>query len=290
MVNQLPSGAQWRAHGRGTPVTLVVPGLGATEGEARLPASGLPGTRVVVTLPGHATAPPAPAGYWTYPRVARDVAEIADRVGATSAIGVSLGAGALTALLAGQPDRFERVALLLPATLDRLREPPAMWHYERLADAVEANDPAALADLVAADLPDGIEVGNYVRDRVAALLRLGAALRALPDQTPLSGPAERAALARVRVPVLVVAATDDPLHPAGVAGAVAAALPAGRLAQLPSAAPLLTHRRQVRALLTDFLGGHEPLAGRTAPAEPEVPAAGDVAGGHASWAGDVKTG
>jgi len=46
-----------RSYGSGSPVTLVAHGLGATAGEARIPASGLPGTRVVVTLPSHADAP-----------------------------------------------------------------------------------------------------------------------------------------------------------------------------------------------------------------------------------------
>src|SRR5689334_24790339 len=42
-----------QSYGSGSPVTLVAHGLGATAGEARIPASGLPGTRVVVTLPSH---------------------------------------------------------------------------------------------------------------------------------------------------------------------------------------------------------------------------------------------
>lgn len=51
-----------RSFGSGAPVTLVGHGLGATPGEARLPTSGLPGTKVVVTLPSHGDAPDAPEG------------------------------------------------------------------------------------------------------------------------------------------------------------------------------------------------------------------------------------
>ncbi|GAA4621012.1 alpha/beta hydrolase [Saccharopolyspora hordei] len=231
-------------------MTLVVHGLGATEGEARIPSSGLPGTRVVVTLPGHGTAPDAPPGYWTYPTVAADVLAIADEVGATRAVGVSLGAGALTRLAAEHPDRFERLALLLPAALDRPRDVAATWSFERLADAVAAGDEAELRKLVAADLPADAEVGDYVEQRAAALMRLEDALRALPEQAPL---ADASPLRAVTSDVLVVAATDDPLHPTGVAEAVAAAFARARLEVFPSPAPMLTHRRELRGLLVDFL-------------------------------------
>lgn len=241
--------SRWTAHGRGGPVTLVVHGLGATEGEARIPSSGLPGTRVVVTLPGHGKAPDAPAGYWNYPTIAADVLEIADEVEATRAVGVSLGAGALTRIAAEYPDRFERLALLLPAALDRPRDVAATWSFERLADAV--GEPEELRRLVAADLPAGAEVGDYAEQRAAALMRLEDALRELPEQAPL---ADASPLSSVGSDVLVVGATDDPLHPAEVAKAVAAAFARSRLEIFPSPAPMLTHRRELRELLVDFLG------------------------------------
>ncbi|MER7080281.1 MULTISPECIES: alpha/beta fold hydrolase [Saccharopolyspora] len=230
-------------------MTLVVHGLGATEGEARIPSSGLPGTRVVVTLPGHGKAPDAPPGYWNYATIAADVLAIADEVGATRAVGVSLGAGALTRIAAEHPDRFERLALLLPAALDRPRDVAATWSFERLADAV--GDPEELRKLVAADLPAGAEVGDYAEQRAAALMRLEDALRELPEQAPL---ADAAPLGSVGSDVLVVGATDDPLHPAEVAKAVAAAFARARLEIFPSPAPMLTHRRELRGLLVDFLG------------------------------------
>ncbi|SDY36541.1 Pimeloyl-ACP methyl ester carboxylesterase [Saccharopolyspora shandongensis] len=243
-------GASWAAHGRGTPVTLVVHGLGATEGEARIPASGLPGTRVVLALPGHGSADDAPPDYWNYASIAADVLAVADEVEATRAVGVSLGAGALTRIAAEHPDRFERLALLLPAALDRPREVAATWAFERLAAAVAAGG-ETLRETVAADLPEGVEVGDYVERRAEALLRLEDALRELPEQVPVP---DAAVLAGVRSEVLVVGATDDPLHPAEVAKAVAAAFARARLEILPSPAPMLTHRRELRRLLVDFLG------------------------------------
>ncbi len=247
------SGALWTAHGRGDPVTLVVHGLGATPGEARIPASGLRGTRVVVTLPGHGAAEDAPPGYWTYERVAADVRAIADEVGATRAVGVSLGAGALTRIVAETPQRFDRLALLLPASLDEPRDPRSAEVFEQLARAVDTAEDdhgERLRALVGDGLPAGADVGDYVTARSQTLLRLREALRSVPHQPPLS---DRTALAAVTAEVLVIGAVDDPLHPAGVAEDLARALPNARSEPLNSAAPMLTHRTELRGLLTDLL-------------------------------------
>ncbi|MEU4802319.1 alpha/beta hydrolase [Actinosynnema sp. NPDC023587] len=217
----------YRSFGSGTPITLVGHGLGATPGEARLPASGLPGTRVVVTLPSHGDAPDAPADYWDYRRIAADLRLVAREVGATRAIGVSLTAGALISLLADDPDAFERVALLLPAVLDEPRRPL----------------PRERAITVVGGPPE------YLEERRRAFARLDGALAGLPGQVAVP---DRALLAAVRIPVLVVGATRDPLHPAEVAAATAAAFPHGRLELVPS---WLTRRGDVRGWLGDFLGG-----------------------------------
>ncbi|GAA0650534.1 hypothetical protein GCM10010174_87750 [Kutzneria viridogrisea] len=243
---------RWRSHGRGSPVTLIAPGLGATEGEARIPASGLSGTRVVATLPSHGDAPDAPDDYWSYSRIAADLLGVADEIGASRAIGTSLGAGALTSIAAAHPHRFDRLVLLLPAALDRPRAPAAMWSYERLADAAQAGDVRELRELVAAEVPTGMDVGDHVDRRTAALLRLSSALRAIPEQVPV---ADATQLSSVAAPVLVIGAVGDPLHPEQVAKDVARAFPAAHLELFDSAAPLITHRKEIRSLLVDFLAG-----------------------------------
>lgn len=216
-----------RSFGSGDPVTLVGHGLGATPGEARLPTSGLPGTKVVVTLPSHGDAPDAPEGYWNYERIAADLRAVARETGASRAIGVSLTAGALLALLAGEPDAFDRVALLLPAVLD---EPRRVLGREETIAAV-GGPPA------------------YQAERRRAFARLDGALAELPGRVAVP---DRAVLARVEAPVLVIGATEDPLHPEDVAKQVAAAFPNGRLELVPS---WLTHRAEVRGWLLDFLAG-----------------------------------
>lgn len=216
-----------RSFGSGAPVTLVGHGLGATPGESRLPTSGLPGTKVVVTLPSHGDAPDAPAGYWNYSRIAADLREAARETGATQAIGVSLTAGALLALLADEPDAFERVALLLPAVLD---EPRPVLDRE---DAITVVGGPA----------------DYQAERRRAFARLDGALAELPGQVAVT---DRAALAQVTAPVLVIGATRDPLHPEDVAKQVAGSFRHGRLELVPS---WLTHRADVRGWLVDFLRG-----------------------------------
>ena len=214
------------SYGSGSPVTLVAHGLGATPGEARIPASGLPGTRVVVTLPSHGEAPDAPAGYWDYGRIAADLGTVS----ADHAVGVSLGAGALVRLLSLEPDRFQRVALLRPAGLDQPR--PAFTLQQLSARTV--GPPA------------------YVAERRAALSRLSAAAEQLPGQVAVS---DAALLAAVSVPVLVIGAVGDPLHPEDVAKATAAAFPQGELWLIDSPSPMITHRAEVRRRLVDFFAG-----------------------------------
>lgn len=214
------------SYGSGSPVTLVAHGLGATPGEARIPASGLPGTRVVVTLPSHGEAPDAPPGYWNYGRIAADLASVP----ADHAVGVSLGAGALVRLLSLEPDRFQRVALLLPAVLDQPRQSFTMQQ---------------LSDLTA-----GPPI--YVAERREALRRLTAAAEELPGQVAVE---DASVLAAVHIPVLVIGAVGDPLHPEEVAKATAAAFPNGELWLVDSPSPLLTHRAEVRHRLVSFFAG-----------------------------------
>lgn len=234
------------ALGSGDPVTLVVPGLAATPGEARIPASGLPGTRIVLTLPSHGDEPDAPPGYWDYETIAADVLRVADEVRARHAIGVSLGAGALTRLVADHPDRFDKLALLLPAALDEPRTGTVQDELRKLA----TTDPVALREHVAASLPSGYALGDYVEARSKALTRLSEALGELSGRYPIP---DRSALLSVSAEVLVIGAVGDPLHPEDVAKQTAAAFPSARLELFDSPAPLITHRAQVRALLVRAL-------------------------------------
>lgn len=208
---------------------------------------------MVLTLPSHGESPDAPEGYFRYETVADDVLAVADEVGATAAVGTSLGASALLSIAARHPARFERLALLLPAVLDTPRTAAGGDPLARMSEATEhalaTGDNSRLQAVVAAELPPGKDFTDYVNKRVAALLRLRSALRELPAQVPVP---DVRALAEVTAKVLVVSATGDPLHPEHIARVTAAVLPDARLEVLPSLIPLVTHRKELRALLAGW--------------------------------------
>lgn len=213
--------------------------------------SGVPGTRVFYEAPGHGRPWEGEAGYQ---RIADDLLALADQHGARQALGVSLGANALLRLLSRQPDRFERVVLVLPAALDR----PAVRRTPPLEAALAARDREAVEAVVRAELPAALTGAEaYVRARTAFLLAsdLGPLLRVLPHDVPVPDPA---VLRAVTARVLVLAQERDPLHPADVAREVAAALPRADLVVLPEAGGLLRHREAmlgpIRAHLTGPTG------------------------------------
>ena len=123
-------------------------GLGNGIPETRPLGSGVTGRRVFFQFRGHGRSS-APPGRWTYADLARDLRAVADLSGATRALGVSLGAGALCRLLADDPDRFERVVLFLPAVLDTPRPAPARERLDALLDAIEDGDAARGRDVLA---------------------------------------------------------------------------------------------------------------------------------------------
>lgn len=254
-----PTGAlEWVEVGRGEPVTVFAHGLGNSIESTRPFASGVPGRRVFFHFRGHG-ASAAPPGEWTYDDLAAELGAVADHVGATRALGVSMGAGALCALLTRRPERFDRVVLALPAALDRPRAADLVSRSAVLADLLEGGgDPAEVARALAAEQVAGAESADAVAHWAAEHARwlLGSsvaqAYRQIPRHAPVSDAAQ---LAPVSAPMLVIAQEDDPLHPTSVARAIAAVVPGARLEIMPPGGLLWGHRATLRRLVTDFLAG-----------------------------------
>lgn len=189
--------------------------------------------------------------------LAADLRAVADEHRATQALGVSLGAGTLLRLLAETPDRFTRVVLFLPASLDTLHPGPVRRSADLLA-ALQSDDLRALEQTVRAELPADLApeaVAVYVAAR-ASYLRgcdLVPLLRALEGMVPVP---DRAALGVVTAEVLVLAQEQDPVHPVEVAREIAAALPRGRLEVFPRAGVLFrpAERARLRRLVVEHLG------------------------------------
>jgi 3-oxoadipate enol-lactonase len=247
-------GVQYVVVGSGPPVTVLAHGLGGSIAETRPLATDLAGSRVLLHFRGHGDSAALDGG-WDYDMLAADLRAVADHVGATRALGLSLGAGALLRLLSTTPDRFERVAFVLPAAIDRSRSDGATARLDRLAEAMRAGDHGRLIALLLAEVP------AELRDsRGAQVLTARRARQLAFTEPPYPRPGVRPldsieALASLRVPSLVLAQEDDELHTLAIARTLAAALPNAALHVLSPGGVFWTDRFRARTLLAEHLTG-----------------------------------
>jgi len=242
--------------GSGPPVTVFGHGLASSIAQTRPLGSGVPGTRVYLHFRGHGrtSAPDPRTSPWTYAALAEELRLVADRSGATRALGLSMGGHALLSLVAGSPDRFERLVFVLPAALDGLSPSE---HGAQMADLVDRGDVEGVARMLVAWQPVAVQelpaVRLWARRHAADLAGtpVVTALREMPGQVPLPGGVEP--LRQVRVPALVIAQDGDPIHPVAVAERLAGTLPDARLEVLEPGGVLWRDRARLRGLVTDFL-------------------------------------
>ncbi len=256
-IIRTPSGVRLEqlVTGVGEPVTVFAHGLAGDIAGTRPLGSAVLGRRIFFHFRGHGRSD-APPGPWSFADLADDLRGVADRTGATRALGVSMGAGALCRLLADTPDRFDRVVLYLPAPLDGRRPPVAEARLTRLLTAVETGDAAAVAEAVEPELPPSVRntpTGwSYLRQRVEQLLRDGLSEEldtlwrtpAVPDLT---------VLARFTGRALVLGCVGDELHPAAVAEQLAGLLPDANLHIYDRPSVLWTNRKELRERISAFL-------------------------------------
>jgi 3-oxoadipate enol-lactonase len=241
--------------GVGTPVTVFAHGLAGDIAGTRPLGSAVEGRRVFFQFRGHGRSD-APPGPWSFADLAADLRAVADRTGATRALGVSMGAGALCRLLADTPERFERVVLYLPAPLDGIRPPVAVARLERLLAAVESGEAALVAEAVEYELPKAVRntpTGwGYLRQRVEQLLThgLAAQLETLWQEPAVADPGRLGAFTGR---ALVIGCLGDDLHPAPVAEALAERLPGARLHLYDHPSVLWSNRRELRQQVSEFL-------------------------------------
>jgi pimeloyl-ACP methyl ester carboxylesterase len=245
------AGVEVTVVGSGLPVTVFAHGLGGSSVETRPLAVRTPGTRVLLTVRCHGASAPIEGG-WTYDDLADDLREVADAFDATRAVGLSLGAGALLRVLSRTPDRFERLAFVLPATVDQTRDDRATARLLRLGDALVAGDEEHVRRMLLEEVPIQVRDRGGVRilvDRRAKLMLGSTPPYPRRPEAPLPDPAS---LAHVTAPALVVGQRDDPLHPAAVASQLAAVLPNAALLLLDPGGVFWTETRRVQ----DALGTH----------------------------------
>ena len=241
--------------GAGEPVTVFAHGLGNGIAETRPLGSAVNGRRVFFQFRGHGRSS-APEGRWTYADLARDLRAVADLTGATRALGVSLGAGALCRALADDPRRFERVVLYLPSALDKPRGKLASDRLTGLLTAIDTGDAGEVASALASEIPANLRNTPtgwaYLRQRVEQLMNDGLApgLASLPDEVPVE---DRKVLGDVVADALVIGCRGDELHPASVAEEIAEALPKSSLHIYDRPGVLWTQRVDLRDRIAGFL-------------------------------------
>ncbi|MFV0534653.1 MAG: alpha/beta fold hydrolase [Cumulibacter sp.] len=230
------------------PTTMYLHGLGADAEQTRPLASGVPGRLVLVDLPSHGHSDDA--GELLRLDDLVDIAStIAAEEGATGALGVSLGSAVLLRWLTRRAFDLDRAVLYLPAAVTMPR--PAGRLRNALASA------QALQDYVGGELPDAVAstalARRWLQARTAALQRPGIA--AYADMLEREAPIDDAASARQSpTRLLAVGARGDRLHPAQAATEAADCFDNGRAYVFADAAPLWTARRELRGLLSSFLG------------------------------------
>ena len=241
--------------GSGPPTTVFAHGLAGSIAETRPLGSGVQGTRVFFHFRGHGRSG-APSSAWSYATLAAELGGIADHVGAARAVGVSLGAGALTNLITGAPQRFGRLVFFLPAVLDRPRTDAAVARLTEMAALIDAGDVHGLAAILAAEQPTGVrrrpDVRAWAEGRASTLAgtTVSSALREISAEVVI---ADVKPLAAVAAPALVIAQEGDDAHPVQVAERLAGALGNARLHVFDADGALWTHRRELRALVAGFL-------------------------------------
>ncbi len=255
---QGPNGSlEFITTGSGFPATVFAHGLAGSIPTTRPFGSGVGGSRTFMHFRGYGASVAVEAP-WTYAGLAEDLRAVADHVGATQALGVSMGAGALCSLLAATPLRFERLVFVMPAALDKPRTDDGLSRVVEMADCVENGDVEALTALLLEAEPASVRTRHGVklwcRRQAAAMVGtpVSQALRALPNAVPLT---ERGVLAEVTTPALVIAQEQDPAHPVLVAEQLAASLPDARLEVMAPGGLMWRHRALMRDLIGGFLSG-----------------------------------
>lgn len=264
MINGPDCGLWVEVHGSGDPVTVFAHGVTSSIAELQPLAERTPGTRVLFDFRGHgrSESPDESVGY-DHSAMRRDLEHVAARYEATQAFGISMGAGAILSVLEDDPDRFERLAFFIPASIDGPNEGspqmfPAFAHMletypldEVVARTIDAPAQALL-----------FEKRPYWRalwrDRI---LRMNAdgiphALRAYVSGTFPVRDAE--ALRNVKAPTLILAHEDDPVHDAEIARRLAELLPNATLRIWPEPLSMYDDVDAFATQIGAFLRGESP--------------------------------
>ena len=218
--------------------------------------AGRPGLQVLrYDARGHGDSTgSADPGDYTWPALAHDLLALADEVfpnRPVHGVGQSMGAATLLTAAVSRPDRFASLTLGIPPTAWEWRRAQSRA-YGLAARQVERWGAARWADLTrqpptspAIDPARPVTAPDVADEWLPAAFR-GAAATDLPA---------REAVARLDVPVLLLAWPDDASHPLEVAELLADLLPDARLEVARTPAEVAAWPQSVERFVRDHGGG-----------------------------------
>lgn len=217
--------------GSGEPVTVLAHGLTNSCRELAAFTPSVPGTKVRFCFRGHGHSS-VPEGGYRFADFARDLDAVARSYCATRAVGTSLGAGAITSLLAADPARFERIVFLLPAALDVPFE-----YADRYLKTAELFDGKTREEAIELLIGSPERAATYaqapwLRDLDRFLMQdlnpggVARAIREIVFDFPI---ADRQLLRAVEAPALLICREGDETHPARLGYALGELMPNAEL-------------------------------------------------------------
>ncbi|HZN42760.1 MAG TPA: alpha/beta hydrolase [Actinomycetota bacterium] len=241
--------------GEGPPVTVFAHGLTNSCRELAPFTPSVTGTAVRFCFRGHGHSS-APATGYRFADLASDLDAVARAYGARNAVGTSLGAGAIMKLLEDDPDRFDRIVMLLPASLDvPFRDP---GRFDGIADLLETFPRDEAIDRILDITAERYVRAPWLRELDLALwedLNTVGVARAIREVTRDVSISDRELLRKVDAPVMLICREGDSIHPAELGRILVDLFPNAELITLGSeqeliaSIPVLVER--VRAFLED---------------------------------------
>ena len=242
--------------GEGDPVMVLAHGITNSCRELAMFTPFVPGTKVRFCFRGHGHSSSPETGY-RFADFARDLRAVADAYDARIAIGTSLGAGAIGAIVQDEPDRFDRIVLLLPAGLDRefehkdlvLRTAELLEGASSKEDAIELimSEPARMANY--AKMPWQREIDHQMLSELN-MEGLPRAIREVVNDWPLR---DRNDMANVKAPTLIIARRGDVIHPAEVAEILEEIMPNAEVMMFDDGDDLYTSIPAIVSRVSEFL-------------------------------------
>jgi 3-oxoadipate enol-lactonase len=242
--------------GEGDPVTVFAHGLTNSCMELAAFTPMAPGTKVRFCFRGHAHSGTPEPGHYRFSDFAADLDAVAETYGATRAVGTSLGQGAITHLLARDPERFERIVFVMPAALDL-----GLADHERFDRVADLLETLPVEEAVERIVADSKRVADYAEEPWLRELDLflwqdlnatGVA-RSIREITRDVAIGDRELLRRVSAPTLILCQEGDEIHPAELGRILADLLPNAELIVLGSEDELLARLPELVTRVAAFL-------------------------------------